>query len=99
MQLAAKGVYSCTVAVPEVFTSQVTWSSNNQRVTISNVAATKGKLTSTGSILTPETATIQVVKGALTGQVDVQIRRGQEQRSLPLDGAVQAAAELWRSLP
>jgi prolyl-tRNA synthetase len=31
--------------------------------------------------------------------VDVQIRRGQEKRSLPLEGAADAAAELWASLP
>ena len=33
------------------------------------------------------------------GEVDVQIRRGQEKRSLPLEGAALAAAELWRALP
>jgi prolyl-tRNA synthetase len=33
------------------------------------------------------------------GEVEVQIRRGREKRSLPLDGAAQAAAELWRGLP
>jgi prolyl-tRNA synthetase len=33
------------------------------------------------------------------GEVDVQIRRGQEKRSLPLEGAAVAAAELWRALP
>jgi prolyl-tRNA synthetase len=38
-------------------------------------------------------------RGIEAGQVDVQVRRGQEQRSLPLDGAVRAAAELWSSLP
>jgi prolyl-tRNA synthetase len=38
-------------------------------------------------------------RGIEAGQVDAQIRRGQEQRSLPLEGAVQAAAELWASLP
>jgi len=38
-------------------------------------------------------------RGLEAGQVDAQVRRGQEQRSLPLDGAVQAAAELWASLP
>jgi prolyl-tRNA synthetase len=38
-------------------------------------------------------------RGLEAGEVDAQIRRGQEQRSLPLDGAVQAAAELWTSLP
>ncbi len=38
-------------------------------------------------------------RGIEAGEVDAQIRRGQEQRSLPLDGAVEAAAELWRSLP
>jgi prolyl-tRNA synthetase len=38
-------------------------------------------------------------RGIEAGQVDAQVRRGQEQRSLPLDGAVEAAAELWASLP
>jgi prolyl-tRNA synthetase len=38
-------------------------------------------------------------RGIEAGQVDAQVRRGQEQRSLPLDGAAQAAAELWASLP
>ena len=33
------------------------------------------------------------------GEVDVQIRRGREKRSLPLEGAAVAAAELWRALP
>ena len=38
-------------------------------------------------------------KSLEAGQVDVQVRRGQEKRSLPLDGAAQAAAELLRTLP
>jgi prolyl-tRNA synthetase len=38
-------------------------------------------------------------RGIEAGQVDAQVRRGQEQRSLPLDDAAQAAAELWASLP
>jgi prolyl-tRNA synthetase len=38
-------------------------------------------------------------RGLEAGQIDAQVRRGQEQRSLPLDGAVQAVAELWTSLP
>jgi prolyl-tRNA synthetase len=38
-------------------------------------------------------------RGIESGQVDAQIRRGQEKRSLPLEGAAQAAAELWTSLP
>ncbi len=33
------------------------------------------------------------------GEVEVQVRRGRESRSLPLDGAAEAAADLWRSLP
>jgi hypothetical protein len=33
------------------------------------------------------------------GEVDVQIRRAQEKRSLPFAGAAPAAAELWASLP
>jgi prolyl-tRNA synthetase len=38
-------------------------------------------------------------RGLEAGEVDAQIRRGQEQRTLPLDGVVNAAAELWTSLP
>jgi len=38
-------------------------------------------------------------KGLESGEIEAQIRRGQEKRSLPLDGAAQAAAELWRGLP
>jgi prolyl-tRNA synthetase len=34
-----------------------------------------------------------------SGELEAQLRRGREQRSLPLDGASEAAAELWRSLP
>jgi prolyl-tRNA synthetase len=33
------------------------------------------------------------------GEVDVQVRRHREKRSLPLEGAAEAAAELWRTLP
>ena len=38
-------------------------------------------------------------RGIEAGEVEAQIRRGQEKRSLPLDGAAKAAAELWRGLP
>jgi prolyl-tRNA synthetase len=33
------------------------------------------------------------------GEVEAQVRRGREQRGLPLAGAASAAADLWRSLP
>jgi prolyl-tRNA synthetase len=33
------------------------------------------------------------------GEVEVQVRRGREKRSLPLEGAADAAADLWRTLP
>jgi prolyl-tRNA synthetase len=33
------------------------------------------------------------------GEIEVQIRRGQEQRSVPVDGAAAAVLELWRELP
>jgi prolyl-tRNA synthetase len=36
---------------------------------------------------------------AAAGALEAQVRRGREARSLPLDGAAAAAAELWRSLP
>jgi prolyl-tRNA synthetase len=38
-------------------------------------------------------------KGIEAGEVEAQVRRGQEKRSLPLEGAAAAAAELWASLP
>ena len=38
-------------------------------------------------------------RGLEAGEVEAQIRRGQEKRQLPLDGAAHAAAELWRELP
>jgi prolyl-tRNA synthetase len=37
-------------------------------------------------------------RGIEAGEVEAQIRRGQEKRSLPLEGAAAAAAELWREL-
>jgi prolyl-tRNA synthetase len=37
-------------------------------------------------------------RGVEAGEVEAQIRRGQEKRSLPLEGAAVAAAELWREL-
>jgi prolyl-tRNA synthetase len=33
------------------------------------------------------------------GEIEAQLRRGREQRSVPLEGAAAAAADLWRSLP
>ena len=33
------------------------------------------------------------------GEIEAQVRRGREARSLPLEGAASAAADLWRSLP
>jgi prolyl-tRNA synthetase len=33
------------------------------------------------------------------GELEAQVRRGREARGLPLDGAAEAAADLWQSLP
>jgi prolyl-tRNA synthetase len=33
------------------------------------------------------------------GEIEAQVRRGREQRSLPREGVAEAAADLWRSLP
>ena len=33
------------------------------------------------------------------GELEIQVRRGREQRSVPLEGAATAAADLWRNLP
>ncbi len=38
-------------------------------------------------------------RGVEAGEVEVQVRRGQDKRSLPLEGAAEAAADLWRDLP
>jgi prolyl-tRNA synthetase len=38
-------------------------------------------------------------KSVEAGEIEVQVRRGQDKGSLPLDGAAEAAAELWRTLP
>jgi prolyl-tRNA synthetase len=38
-------------------------------------------------------------KSVEAGEIDVQVRRGQERRSVPLEGGAEAAAELWRILP
>jgi prolyl-tRNA synthetase len=34
-----------------------------------------------------------------SGELEVQVRRGREARTLPLDGAAEAVHELWRTLP
>jgi len=34
-----------------------------------------------------------------SGEIEAQVRRGRETRTIPLEGAAEAAAELWRSLP
>jgi prolyl-tRNA synthetase len=36
---------------------------------------------------------------AEAGEVEAQVRRGREQRGVPLEGTARAAADLWRSLP
>jgi prolyl-tRNA synthetase len=33
------------------------------------------------------------------GEIEAQVRRGSEQRTIPLEGAARAAADLWRELP
>jgi len=33
------------------------------------------------------------------GEVEVQVRRGREARTVPLEGAAQAVADLWQSVP
>jgi prolyl-tRNA synthetase len=38
-------------------------------------------------------------KSVEAGEIEVQVRRGQEKGSLPLEGAAEAAADLWRTLP
>lgn len=38
-------------------------------------------------------------RGVESGELEVQVRRGQEKQTLPLEGGAAAAAELWRGLP
>jgi prolyl-tRNA synthetase len=38
-------------------------------------------------------------KGLEAGELEAQIRRGQEKRTLPLEDAAEAAVDLWRALP
>ncbi|HYP48760.1 MAG TPA: His/Gly/Thr/Pro-type tRNA ligase C-terminal domain-containing protein, partial [Thermoleophilaceae bacterium] len=38
-------------------------------------------------------------RGVDTGELELQLRRGQEKRSLPLEGAAAAVAGLWHELP
>jgi prolyl-tRNA synthetase len=38
-------------------------------------------------------------KTLAAGELEVQLRRGRERRSAPLEGAAEAVAELWRALP
>jgi prolyl-tRNA synthetase len=38
-------------------------------------------------------------KGIEAGEIEAQVRRGQERRTLALEGAADAAVELWRALP
>jgi prolyl-tRNA synthetase len=38
-------------------------------------------------------------RGIQSGELEAQVRRGQEKRALPLEGAAEAVVELWRSLP
>ena len=33
------------------------------------------------------------------GEIEAQVRRGRETTSIPLEGAAQAAADLWATLP
>jgi prolyl-tRNA synthetase len=33
------------------------------------------------------------------GELEVQVRRGRDSRTVPVDGAAQAVADLWRALP
>jgi prolyl-tRNA synthetase len=33
------------------------------------------------------------------GEIEVQVRRGRESRTVPVEGAADAVADLWRGLP
>ena len=47
----------------------------------------------------PAAADGRQARASRPGEIEAQVRRGREKRSLPLEGAAEAAAELWRSLP
>ncbi len=85
LQFSAKGSYSCVVALPPVLTTEVTWSSSNPKAAISNTAPFKGKVTTSGSLIAPEQATITATKGAITGQTSLEIRP-KEVTSVSLSG-------------
>jgi prolyl-tRNA synthetase len=38
-------------------------------------------------------------KALEAGELEAQVRRGREKRSLPLEGAAEAAQQMWRDLP
>jgi prolyl-tRNA synthetase len=38
-------------------------------------------------------------KSVEAGEIDVQVRRGQEKRSIPLEDGAEEAVELWQTLP
>ena len=45
---------------------------------------------------------VRLVVGRRTvagGEVEAQVRRGREERTVPLDGAADAVADLWRTVP
>ncbi len=85
LQFNAKGSYSCVVAAPPSKTTQVIWSSSNPKAAISNTAPTQGKVTTSGSVVAPEQATITATKGAITGQAALEIRP-KEVTSVALSG-------------
>ncbi|HZU60987.1 MAG TPA: His/Gly/Thr/Pro-type tRNA ligase C-terminal domain-containing protein, partial [Solirubrobacteraceae bacterium] len=38
-------------------------------------------------------------RGLATGEVELQVRRGRQSQQIPLDGAVEVIAHIWRELP
>ena len=38
-------------------------------------------------------------KALAAGEVELQVRRGRESRTVPVEGAAEAIAEVWRGLP
>ncbi len=73
VQMQAGQIMSCGTGAD--YTNQVTWSSDNSAiVTISNAAASKGLLTTQGSVSQPTNVTISAIGGGFNGTFNIEIR-------------------------
>ena len=49
--------------------------------------------------LCPPASAVAGKRTQKSGELELQVRRGREARSVPLEGAAQAVSELWQTLP